>query len=85
MVCNRCKMVVKDELIQFGLHPVTIELGEVEIVEEINTKNKKELNNVLLSFGFELMDDKRSRLIERIKNIIVGSVHHLEEQAKTHY
>ncbi len=78
MVCNRCKMVVKDELIKFGVHPISIELGEVEIAEELNAQNKNQLNEVLLSFGFELIDDKKSRLIEQIKNSIVEQVHYTQ-------
>ena len=83
MVCNRCKMVVKDELIKFGLVPKNIELGEVEIEEELNNDEKNNLNKILSSFGFELIDDKKSRLIERIKNIIVDLVHYSDDQLNT--
>ncbi len=83
MVCNRCKMVVKDELIKFGVHPETVELGEVEITEQLTSQKKNELNNILQSFGFELIDDKKSRLIEKIKNIVVELVHYSEDQLKT--
>jgi len=76
-------MVVKDELIKFGVHPIMVELGEVEIEEELNTEKKNQLNKVLAIFGFELIDDKKSRLIEKIKNIIVELVHYSEEQVKT--
>ncbi len=55
MVCNRCKMVVKDELIKFGLHPKSVELGEVEIEEDLNQQKKKSLNKALEDFGFELI------------------------------
>ena len=78
-------MVIKDELIKFGLHPTLIELGEVEIKEELNIKSKIELNKALQSFGFELIDDKKSKLIERIKNTIVELVHYSEEQLKTNF
>lgn len=83
MVCSRCKMVVKNELINFGLHPKNIELGEVEIEEEINNEQKNKLNTTLQSFGFELIDDKKSRLIEKIKNTIVDLVHYSQDQIKT--
>ncbi len=85
MVCSRCKMVVKDELIKFGIHPTSIELGEVEIEEELNSEKKNHLNKILQSFGFELIDDKKSRLIEMIKNIIVELVHYSEDQVKTKF
>ncbi len=47
MVCNRCKMLVKDELIKFGVHPKTVELGEVEIEEQLTGEKKIELDNLL--------------------------------------
>ena len=85
MVCSRCKMVVKDELEKFGLHPIKIELGEVEINEELNVDKKEELNTVLQSFGFEIIDDKKSRLIEKIKNAIVELIHYSEDQPKINF
>ena len=83
MVCSRCKMVVKDQLIKFGLHPTDVELGEVMVLEELSAIQKKELNKVLSSFGFILIDDKKSRLIEKIKNTIVELVRYSENQLKT--
>jgi AraC-like DNA-binding protein len=83
MVCSRCKMVVNEQLIKFGLHPVNVELGEVIISEEINETQKKQLNQVMLSFGFVLIDDKKSRMIEKIKNAIIELVRYSEEQLKT--
>lgn len=79
MVCGRCKMVVKDELLKFGLHPKSIELGEVEILEDLSHEQKDQLDALLQSFGFELIDDKKSRLIEKIKNTIVDLVHYSED------
>ncbi|MGI8584011.1 MAG: helix-turn-helix domain-containing protein [Chitinophagaceae bacterium] len=85
MVCSRCKMVVKDELIKFGVHPTAVELGEVSITEELNNKNKDELNKIFQSFGFELIDDRKSQLIEKIKNTIVELVHYSENQLETNF
>ena len=85
MVCSRCKMVVTDELIKFGVHPKSVELGEVEITEEINSEKKNELNKILQSFGFELIDDKKSKLIEKIKNTIVELVHYSDDQLTTNF
>ncbi len=85
MVCSRCKMVVKDELIKFGLNPKSVELGEVETEEEVTDSEKNKLNIILQSFGFELIDDKKSRLIEKIKNSIVDLVHYSEERPATNF
>ena len=83
MVCNRCKMVVKSEIEKFGLHPSSVELGEVEITEELSEQKKNQLNEQLLLFGFALMDDKKIRIIEKVKNLIVDLVQNKNSQLKT--
>jgi len=79
MVCIRCKMVVKDELTKLGLHYTVVELGEAEITESLSGSQRDQIRSVLLKSGLELMDDKKSMLIERIKNALVELVHHSEE------
>ena len=79
MVCIRCKMVVKDELTKLGLHYTVVELGEAEIMEEISTAQHDLLKAGLLKSGLELMDDKKSILIQKIKNVVVELVHYSEE------
>lgn len=83
MVCNRCKLVVKNELEKLNIHPLSVELGEVSLAEELTDSRKKELGNHLQGLGFELIDDKKSRLIERIKNLIVELVHQHNIDIKT--
>ena len=82
MVCIRCKMVVKSELEKLGLHHITVDLGEVEIAEEISEKQRADLSIALKKYGLELMDDKKSILIEKIKTIIIELVHYTDEQIK---
>ena len=76
-------MVVRAELEKFGLHPVSVELGEVEIADDINEEEKEALDDVLNQLGFQLISDKKSRWIEQIKKVLVELVHHQEEQVKT--
>ena len=85
MVSNRCKIMVKEELKKLGLHFMVVDLGEVEIMEEITAEQRAELQNALLESGLELMDDKRAILIEKIKNVIIDMVHHSEEVVKTNF
>jgi len=85
MVSNRCKMLVKSELEKLGLHYILVELGEVEILEDISMKLLNILNNGLKQSGLELMDDKKSVLVEKIKNIIIELVHYSEEQPKINF
>jgi AraC-like DNA-binding protein len=85
MVSNRCKMAVKAELKKLGLHFIVVDLGEVDIMEDISPEQREELKIALASSGLELMDDKRSMLIEKIKNIIIEMVHHSDELIKVNY
>lgn len=79
MVCIRCKLVVKDELTRLGFHIISVELGEAEITENISNEQKDQVQIALLKSGLELMDDKKSVLIEKIKSVIIESVHYAEE------
>lgn len=79
MVCIRCKMVVKEELTKLGLHYTSVELGEAEVQENISIEQHDRFKAALLKSGLELMDDKKSVLIQRIKNVIIELVHYSEE------
>ena len=85
MVSNRCKMAVKEALRKFDLHFIVVDLGEVEIMENISAEQQEQLKADLLDSGLELMDDKRSVLIERIKNVIIEMVHHTDEMIKVNF
>ncbi len=82
MVCIRCKMMVKEELKKLDLHYVIVNLGEVEIMENITKQQREKLKITLLKSGLELMDDKRAILIERIKNVIIEMIHYADELPK---
>jgi AraC-like DNA-binding protein len=79
MVCSRCKMVVKSELEKVGLHPTSVELGEVEVNDEPDKNTVQQLNDNLKLLGFEIIDDRKSRIIEQIKNAVVSLIHYSEE------
>ena len=82
MVCIRCKMVVKSELEKLGLKYNTVELGEADILDEISTEHLDRLRIALKKTGLELMDDKKSILVEKIKTIIIEQVHYADDQIK---
>jgi len=82
MVCIRCKMVVKSEMEKLGVHYTIVELGEAEIREDISTEQMDRLSVALRKTGLELMDDKKSILVEKIKAVIIELVHYNEEQIK---
>lgn len=85
MVSIRCKMAVKEELRKLGLHFMVVDLGEVEIMETISSETREKLKIALLSLGFELMDNKRAVLIEKIKNAIIEKVHYTDKIIKINF
>ncbi|UQD57733.1 AraC family transcriptional regulator [Flavobacterium sp. K5-23] len=85
MVSNRCKIAVKEELRSLGLHFIVVDLGEVEIMENISIEQRTILKANLRNSGLELMDDKKAMLIEKIKNVIIEMVHHSAEVIKINF
>ena len=83
MVCNRCILVVQNELDKLGIEATNIKLGEITLKKDLTTKEREELENVLDPLGFQVIDDKKSRMIEKIKNVIIDLVHHQDNNAKT--
>ena len=78
-------MMVKEELDKLGLHKVVIDLGMVEILEDIQPEQRVQLKNNLLKSGLELLDDSKSILIEKIKSVVTEMVHYSEELPKVNY
>src|SRR5215203_2058890 len=75
MVCDRCSMVVKQELNKLGIQPVSVILGEAEIPQKLTSEQREQIRLSMRAVGFELIDDKRSKIIEQIKKAIIALVH----------
>ena len=85
MVSLRCKMVVKEELKKLGINHIAINLGQVELMEQIKPEQLEQLRVALKNSGLELMDDKKSVLIEKIKDVIIEMVHYEDEMPKVNF
>lgn len=85
MVSLRCKMVVKEHLELLGLRHAAIDLGVVEILDGITDDQRAQLKDSLHSAGLELLDDRKSILIEKIKNVITEMIHYSDEVPKANY
>ncbi|WP_217643104.1 helix-turn-helix domain-containing protein [Algoriphagus ornithinivorans] len=85
MVSLRCKMLVKDELQKLGVKNMIVELGVVEILEEFSEKQRAKFEENLKKAGLELLDDKKSILIEKIKNVVIEMIHYSDELPKVNY
>jgi AraC-like DNA-binding protein len=83
MVCGRCKMVVQKELESLGHRIKTMELGEVELQDPISENQKNEILVKLQAVGFDLINDKKSKTIEKIKTLIIDLVHEQNGYLKT--
>ncbi|HBH85829.1 MAG: AraC family transcriptional regulator [Bacteroidetes bacterium GWE2_41_25] len=84
MVSTRCKMLVKEELKKLGLHFI-VDMGVADIMEDIIPEQREEIRVALLRSGLELMEDKKSMLIEKIKTVIIEMIHHSDEQVKINF
>ncbi|MFC2104341.1 helix-turn-helix domain-containing protein [Bacteroidota bacterium] len=82
MVSLRCKMLVKAELENLGILYKMVDLGIVDTLEDIDDEQVKKLKSNLLKSGLEILDNKKSILVEKIKSAIVELVHYTEEQIK---
>ncbi len=85
MVSLRCKMRVEEDLKKVGLHAVRVDLGQIEILEDLTAEKRGELRRRLLTSGLELLDDKRNILIEKIKTAIMEVIHHADELPIVNY
>jgi len=85
MVSNRCKIAVTEVFKKLGLHVNSIELGEVEVLETISEDIAQKLAASLHNKGFEIMEDKRAVLVEKIKNTVIDMVHHSDKTLKVNF
>jgi AraC-like DNA-binding protein len=81
----RCKMLVKEELKKLGLHFILVDMGVVDIMENVTPEQRQQIKIELLKSGLELMDDKKAVLIEKIKNVIIEMVHYTDELPKINF
>ena len=85
MVSLRCKIIVKEELEKMQIPYAAVDFGTVEIIGNISDEQHLTLKNNLLKYGLELLEDKRSVLIEKIKNVIIEMIHYMDEVPKVKY
>lgn len=78
MVCNRCIKVIKDEFEKLEIKYKRISIGEVELENELDKEKLRLLEKVLIENGFELIKDKRVKIIENIKNTVIKTIYNDE-------
>ncbi len=85
MVCNRCIMAVDSTFREAGIVPEKVSLGEVITREEIPPDKLQHIENKLNDYGFEIIDDIKSRIIQKIKNLIIDQIHYSKDDIKVNY
>ena len=85
MVCNRCLAAVSNVMEQHGLEYTSLTLGELELKNQLSSGQRRQLAAGLAQLGFELIDDHKGRLIERIKSLIINDIHYKAGQAQHKY
>lgn len=85
MVCTRCKMIVKLELEKLGLFCHVIELGRVDTIKVPNAEQIDKFRIALLRSGLELIDNKKSILIEKIKHVVLEMIYNNDSPLKINF
>lgn len=82
MVCDRCKNTVESELKKIGIQYDNVKIGEVSTTEKISSEQRLQLAAAMLMCGFELIDDRKNELIEKLKSSIIDLEHYSDEDLK---
>lgn len=82
MVCNRCILVISEILKGLKFTPLKIELGKAITREQLTPGDRQVIREALEKYGFELIDDKQSRIIEQIRTAIIELVHYEDNLSK---
>ena len=82
MVCDRCKLKVREILNNAGLKATKVALGTAMLAEAIDDKQAKVLSAMLQKAGFEMIDDKKNQLVDKIKTIMIELVHYSPEGSR---
>jgi YesN/AraC family two-component response regulator len=85
MVCIRCKMVVKNQLKKISVRNAVVNLGEVSVTDTITDTQLEDFRVGLLKFGLVVLNDKKSTLVDKIKNVIIELVHYKEEPLQVNF
>jgi len=85
MVCNRCETTVKSELDKIGIQYDTVKIGEVSTREKVTSEQRAQLSAALQKVGFELIDDEKNELIEKLKKSIIDLENYSDEDLKTSF
>jgi AraC family transcriptional regulator len=82
MVCNRCVMVVKQELEKLGFQPEKVALGEAQLKEDLSGENLSRIDRALLPLGFERIDDRKGRLVESVKGKVIEMIQNPSSESR---
>jgi AraC-like DNA-binding protein len=85
MVSQRCKIIVKEELKKLGLHFIIVDMGVIDIMENLTSEQRNQIKAGLLKSGLELMDDKKAVIIEKIKKAIIEMVNYKDELPRVNF
>jgi len=85
MVCNRCILVVRQELDKLNIHTRDITLGKLDTDNDLSPDKILQLSNSLVAVGFELLDNTKKQLIEKIKHTVINHIHHNDQERRHNF
>ncbi|NIO42901.1 MAG: helix-turn-helix domain-containing protein [Burkholderiales bacterium] len=84
MVCDRCKYVIENVLNEVNLKPTSVTLGEIDFGDaEVDADRLEEFRSKIEPLGFELINDRKGRLIENIKKCVIALIQQQDALEKT--
>lgn len=85
MVSQRCKILVKQELAKLGFTDIKVELGVVDVQQDVTVEQLTSLSAALLPSGLDVVEDKNDIIVERIKNVIIEMIHYSDALPTENY
>ncbi len=85
MVCPRCITAVQDIFVRLKIPIISVELGTVEIQENLKPYQQNLLKLALIEKGFELLESKETKLINQIKSIVIEQIHYIVEAPQVNF
>ncbi len=85
MLCSRCIMIVEIEMEGLGFHCRSIEIGKIDIIEDVTSEDLMRIETALFRCGLELVDNKKRRLVEKIKSTLIEMIHYSDKQVKLNF
>jgi len=85
MVCSRCVLVVQQLLQRLSISYQSVNMGTVQLIQELSALEKETFSKELSKLGFEIIDDRKSQTVEKVKTLLIALIQHQDNDIKIKY